>query len=134
MQGRCPLRSLNPFRAVAPGEKRLTLLQRTRSGSGASRKPFRLYESARIPSTARRTRPAMRGRSSRSRRRARIEIRLELERVGDLRHRVEELHHLDGLGERLLRKAEPTRLPEMEIDAVVRLTCHRGSERQDLLG
>jgi hypothetical protein len=34
----------------------------------------------------------------------RIEIRLELEGVSDLGHRVEELHDFDGLCERLLGK------------------------------
>ena len=63
----------------------------------------------------------------------RVEIRLEAQDVGDLRHGNEELNHLDGLGKRLVRQAEPPSLPEVEVHAVIGLAGHRGGERQDLL-
>ena len=51
--------------------------------------------------------------------RGRGEIRPELKGVGDLGHRVEELHHLDSLDQRLIGEAQPSCLPKMEVHSVV---------------
>ena len=43
------------------------------------------------------------------------EIWLEAQGIGDLRHGVEELDHLDGFGQRLIGQAQPAGFPEVKV-------------------
>ena len=55
--------------------------------------------------------------------RPRIEVWLELQGIGDLGHRIEELNHLDGFRERAVRQPKPTCFAKVKIDAIVRLSA-----------